>query len=83
MGHDFSSDERYQTDHRNSPAIDAKDKRIAELESALKRSDEALLELVACSSDMLNSRVGNGLYKQCHAALMEAGRALRPRGDAG
>lgn len=42
MGHDFSSDERYQTDHGRSPVIDAKDKRIAELEALAARALRAV-----------------------------------------
>lgn len=36
MGYDFGSDERYQSDHTDSPVIAEKDRRIAELEAALK-----------------------------------------------
>lgn len=37
MGYDFTTDERYQTDHSVSPVIEAKDKRIAELEEQLAK----------------------------------------------
>lgn len=48
MGHNFSTDESYQTGHTGSPVIDAKDKRIAELESALRNLRSVAQHVVAC-----------------------------------
>ena len=53
------------------------EERIAKLVAALTQSTDALSELMACSSEMLNSRVARGLYKQCHDAAMNAGAVLR------
>lgn len=41
MGHNFTSDPRYQTDHSESPVIAEKDRRIAELEAALRPFSDA------------------------------------------
>ena len=53
MGHDFTSDERYQTDHSTSPVIAAKDKRIAELEARL---DRIRAEACLCRQDAVRDR---------------------------
>lgn len=54
--------------------------REKELEAALKASNDALLELMACASEILNSRIGRHLYEQCHRAVQTAGPLL-PRGQ--
>lgn len=43
MGYDFQSDERYQSDHTGRPVIEAKDKRIAKLEYALRDLRDVIL----------------------------------------
>jgi hypothetical protein len=55
--------------------------REKELEDALRQTRDALVELMACSVEMMNSRAAKGLYKQCHEALMASGKALPPKNE--
>jgi hypothetical protein len=53
--------------------------REKELEDALRQTRDALVELMACSVELMNSRAAKGLYKQCHEALMASGKVLPPQ----
>lgn len=81
MGYDFSSDERYQTDHGRSPVIDAKDKRIAELEAALKPFADAWNNAIRVAPTATLGQLGavacyevSGGYFQRAARLLAGGR---------
>lgn len=50
--------------------------REKEMAAAIRQLDAALVELMACSADLLNSRLGKPLYEQCHSAVMNANRVM-------
>lgn len=43
----------------------------------LERAAEAILELMAVNTELLNSHLGKPLYKQSHAAVMDCTRTAR------
>jgi hypothetical protein len=53
--------------------------REQELAEALSDTNAALLELMACSTELLNSRVAKNLYRQCHEAVQKSSRLIAPR----
>lgn len=77
MGYDFTSDERYQTDHSGSPVIDAKDKRIAELEALARETERHLcFSILAASPNRMGGDVPFKAHCEHAEALLAKVRAL-------